>query len=428
VRRDPGTIRHVQHPTQQPPPTQNHHGTPSLLTDLPSVNSHLTPSFERSNESAKPNHPLTYQRRYHLSHHHQPEGRYSSPHALPTPHVNRMELHHKVQKKINRNSILKGNYATNQQPQSEPTIDITDYFTPIIRNCKPKVPQSTARTLTSNHRNTHISAKTQHLAPQGHHGILPPPATNGLQTKRSPDREGCNGEPTNPMHCNPRTNKGNSHDKTHLEPLPSTAINPHPEHCSNTIRSPNPSTTLRIHNRLRFVRIRHKGDTNKPRHQKQPCTLPPTVVSGDLPQSTARQEDITDLMNHLHSDSTQTNSILRYPMNATTINNTDDKLAAHHQNPLTQATTLHSSLTNCCYSVGNTSFQQQPEIKGTYPPVEPVRNNLMPSFSATNIIAANIQHNSMPYSRVYRYKKFCSTYDIPVKPGSMWHYQIRNAQ
>jgi len=215
---------------------------------------------------------------------------------------------------------------------------------------------------------------------------------------------------------------GKTHNKPRQALLYPTTSNLHPKHCSSTICSLNPIMTSPTNNRQHIVCIQHKVKLVKPCYQKQLCTLPSTVISGIPSQSPARQGNTSDLMQHPHSDLPQTKSTLQYPMIATINNITDDMLLAYHENQPTSTTTLTSSMTNQCYSIGNTTFQQQPEIKGTHPPEEPS----MSPFSATNIAATNMQHNPMLYSRAYRYKNFCSTHGNLMKPGSIWHYQIPN--
>jgi len=213
---------------------------------------------------------------------------------------------------------------------------------------------------------------------------------------------------------------------------PRTANNPIPENRGNNIPAHHPNATLPNSNRQCIVCIRRKGDMTKPHNQKPTCNPPSTVTPCVLPRHTDRKgQTLSILMHYPTLDPTQSNSTPPAPTITFTCHTNDDQLLAPQQNPSIGTNQMTLSMNNCHQQITNNAIQQPSDSVEAIPSSgKPSCNDSEASDSSisrtTIIVATNIQHNPMPYSRAYRYKNFCSTHGNPVKPESIWHYRIRN--
>ncbi len=418
VQRDPGTLSHVQQSTHR------HHGTPPSSQEPFNTRQHSASSFIPQCKSDQQQQFTLNHCRRNLPQQHQTARRYQPPHVPRMKTTDRPTLSNNTSQEYNvKNSNPTGNYVTGYTLPQIPTTDITAGFTPIVCSRRTSTPHTSLSNILPTTTTPQLDIQINI--------DLPPYDPKGFTAKQSTVCAHRNGDTHHiPYRTNP-TNTSATYNKL-LPASPRTANNPIPENCGNNIPAhhPNNATTPNS-NRRCIVRIRRKGDTTKPRHQKTTCNPPSTVTPRVLPRCTDRKGQTPSiLMHHPTLDPTQTNSTPPAPTIASTCHTNDDQLSAPQQNPSTGSNQTTILMNNCHQQITKTAIQQTSDsVETILSSGKPSCNDSEasdPSTSRTTIIVAtNNQHNP-PYSRAYRYKNFCSTHGNPVKPESIWHYRIRN--
>jgi len=411
VHRAPGTLSYV------PSSSHRHHGIPPSSQEILTANQPPNSPFEIRRHSAQ---------QQQLTHNHwqcstpqqqQTMGRCYSTHTQCTTRANRPELrNNKSQEFVNNksqetndNGILDGISITGSQLQHTIMTDHTDGFTPIVCDSRQKYSQPTFTPRSYNKKNQKQTTNQQ-LTTQNRNDLI-------LSTRKGEGR---------------KTSAHNNHIQqitTHDDPYPELRLIPVNNHKPDTPRhtttAPNPIPPPFTGNRTRIACIRRKGETDQQRSQQKPHSPALTAVS--CAPSLIR-DTIVPLMQNpplpTNCNPTQTTKAFISSPIAFPCKIHNDKGPAHQSKSQICDNSPTLLPIDCSSRLGTTVTQQPSDIKGDISTDPPSCNEALLFSSATNPL--NSRRNSIPYSRAYRYRTFCTTYGNPVKPGSIWHFRSRH--
>jgi len=205
-------------------------------------------------------------------------------------------------------------------------------------------------------------------------------------------------------------------------------VNNHkPDTPRHTTTAPNPIPPPFTGNRKRTACIRRKGDTDQQRSQQKPHFPALTAVSC-APSLT--RDTIVPLMQNptmptKYNPTQPTKAFISSPI-ASPCKIHNDKGPAHQLKSQICDNSLTLLPIECSSRLGTTTTQQPFDIKDDTSTDPPSCNEALLLSSATNPPNTTFRRNSIPYSRAYRYRTFCTTYGNPVKPGSIWHFRSRH--
>jgi len=276
-----------------------------------------------------------------------------------------------------------------------------DGFTPIVGS-RLKYPQPTVTSRSYNSRNPKRTTNQQ-LTTQNHNDLI-------LSTRKG---EGCKTLAHN-NHIQPNT--------THDDPYPASQFiqvsNHKPATPRNTITAHNPIPPPLTGNRKCIVCIRRKDDTDqqcqqKPRSLTPTASCTPSLITDTIAPLKKNPTPLTKC-NPTQTTNESISSLSAFPCLLSIGSGVAHQLKSQLGN-----NSLTSLPIEGCSRLGTTGNQQPSDTKDDILPDLPSCNEALFSSLTTH----TIRQNSIPYSRAYRYRTFCTTYGKPVKPGSIWHFR-----